>query len=73
MLLRIVLSTSPLLSFTLVFDLFLSFLLGEVFLEILLVVNCFEAAKSSLGSATAFTLHKVDPDEVSALGLADLF
>lgn len=42
-------------------------------LELFLVVYFFKAAKSGLGSAAAFALHEVDPDEVSALGLADLF
>ena len=72
-LLLIVLSTCSLLSITLVLNLLVSFLLRKVFLEIFLVIDCFEAAEPSLGGATAFTLHEVDPDEVGTLGLAYLF
>jgi hypothetical protein len=72
-LLLIVLSACSLLSITLVFNHLMSFLLGEVLLEIFFVVDCLETAEPRLGGATAFTLHEVDPDEVSTLGLTDLF
>jgi len=72
-LLWIALSTCSFLSFTLVINLLLSFLLGEVFLEVLLVVDSFKATESSLGGATAFSLYEVDPNEVGTLSLANLF
>ena len=56
----------------LVILLLLRFLLLQLLLELLLVVDFFEAGESGLGRSAALALYQVDPDEVGALGFADL-
>jgi hypothetical protein len=58
---------------SLVLELLLELLLLELSLKLFFVVDFLEATKSSFGGTAAFALHEVDPDEISALGLADLF